>query len=886
MTISYNPATKKWNVTKLKVDHNTSRPIQNQVSITVVEPQYQYIGGGDSWDYVYVGDITKTATVDVNGGYWDVIRALEAAGIDNPEPWSNERALQAEQQRARQQNQYNSDLNAQAAKLNADNQKTNNAYDQVVGLASRTKGGDYVSIRDQIRKLDISPTLKQTLEDNYKTFYRTEKLQQWDPALGAKPQYGDFDPKYYKEQNPAIAEQWKQAVANDDIDITERYGENGYYLQHYTTQGKPAGARGNAAEDTSAAKTYIERKPTDKDLQDVRNLQLGVDMGTQTDRLLKIPEIASEWEKAKNGDPYWSKLAKEKYLNPDKPDEFAALFRLSERPQDQQVRLNYNVNTGYGVTELEDAINEAVGEKAIVDVKRFGALTQNVLKDTIEEMKKAKAKENMLSLISGFGSFGEITNINKELTNSILGDTGVGGILSFTSGGKAEEKLTKQLQNVTGIGNTTTYNWQQWFDNAIKEKYNKDIELGYSVGDATEQVKIDSEFAKSFIEKYLVPRFDTSRSMDEFVEYLDVRQEEQNPFQTQDLVNATTQVANLRAQQYLDQLKQANDRYFDSSFYFNPTGDKAREADYATQAKTVADDWAAAKAGDSYWASQAYRFGVDVNDKDAFARMHFQVKGQGRGFDAAEDILNAGKVKDQIYNNILPSLKEEALKQGSIFGQFITPEEFADEMLKGLDPNDKTSWQEVLKRYGLTDFKGTVDELKEYIMETLRTGSAQKIREEIKYLNEKRQRPTQEVLGLTYIERPEDYKDQMAKPQTELYKVFQSAGYQGTEDEFYKNFFPDLDRSEQTVLTKAGSDSALKTYGLDFSDPFASLGTVESFFGEDEEPSDTTTKKTSKTEDDTGYFKLGFEDFSDDEDYKSSTGKKILGEFTSMFKGL
>jgi hypothetical protein len=32
-----------------------------------------------------------------------------------------------------------------------------------------------------------------------------------------------------------------------------------------------------------------------------------------------------------------------------------------------------------------------------------------------------------------------------------------------------------------------------------------------------------------------------------------------------------------------------------------------------------------------YWKSQAYRFGVDIEDKDAFARMHFQVKGQGKG---------------------------------------------------------------------------------------------------------------------------------------------------------------------------------------------------------------------------------------------------------------
>jgi hypothetical protein len=131
----------------------------------------------------------------------------------------------------------------------------------------------------------------------------------------------------------------------------------------------------------------------------------------------------------------------------------------------------------------------------------------------------------------------------------------------------------------------------------------------------------------------------------------------------------------------------------------------------------------------------------------------FQVKGQGQGYDPADDILNAGKVSDYIYTQILPALKEEALKSGTVFGQFITPEEFADEMLRGLDPNDKSTWDEVLKRYGLENFKGSIEELKDYVKETLRTGSAQEIRENIKYLNEKRQKPTQEALGVTYIER-------------------------------------------------------------------------------------------------------------------------------------
>ena len=778
--------------------------------------------------------------------------------------------------------------NAQLTKEdNIKKEGLNEAYDVVQTVANNTVGGDYVTQRNLIRQIDapgLTDVIKSTLEDNYKAFYSTEKLQQWDSAaLGAKPPYGDFDPVYYKTQSPEAAQQWASAVANDDIDITQRYGEGGFYLQHYTTQGKPAGLRGNKAETTAAANEYLETPPTDADLQAVRTIQLGVDTDTQTERLLNIPAVASEWEKAKGGDSYWKEQAQEKFLDINKPDEFAALFRLSDRPEDQIIRLNYNVNAGYGITELEDAIGEAVGEKALVDVKRFGALAQDVLKQTIDEMKKAKAREQEMSMFKGFGEFSEILDINKELSNSILGDSGVGGVLSFMGGNKAQESLEKSLAGITGVNtNNTVYNWQKWFDETLKTKYDENLELGYTTEQAQEQVKIEAGFAKEFVDKYLIPRFDESRSMDEFVEYLDVRQSEQNPFQTQDVLNAAKLVADIRAQKYLDDVKATPGRYFDSNFYFNPTGDKAREGAYADQASTVAADWEAAKNGDEYWKSQAYRFGVNIEDKDAFARMHFQVKGQGKGYDPADDILNASKVSDYIYTQILPALEEEVLKSGSVFGQFITPEEFADEMLLGLDPNDKTTWDEVLKLYGMYDFKGTIDELKNYVGETLRTGSAQEIRENIKYLNEKGQKPTQEALGVTYIERPEDYKDEGIKGETELYRIFQSAGFKGTEDEFYNDFFPDMDRSEQVLLTKSGKDESLKTTGLDFTDPFASLGTIESFFDADE-PEKTTDKPEPKTN---SYFRIAMGEDEDEPTTKSKSGSAILGEFTSMFKGL
>jgi hypothetical protein len=412
-----------------------------------------------------------------------------------------------------------------------------------------------------------------------------EKLETWDSKLGAQPPYGSFDANYYEKENPETAAIYAEAVDKDDVDIVNRYGRTNYYLWHYTTQGKDAGKRGNAAEIAEQANKYVEKKPTEQELQQVRDLQLGVDTSTQANRLLNVPEIAAEWEKAKNNDPYWRQLGKEYFLDASKPDEFVTLFRLSERPEDKQISINYNINAGYGITQLEDALNQAVGEKATVDVKKFGALAQDVLKETISEMKEAKAKEEMLGLFSGFSGFSEVMDINKELSNSILGDTGVGGILSFTSAGKAEESLEKSLRGITGIGNNATYNWQQWFDTELKKRYEQELELGYTTEEAEDTVKIEADFARQFIDDYLVPRFDTSRSMDEFVEYLDIRQEEQNPFQTQDMVNAVSLVADLRAQQYLDQIKQTEDRYFDTAFYFNPTGNKARETDYEASSK-------------------------------------------------------------------------------------------------------------------------------------------------------------------------------------------------------------------------------------------------------------------------------------------------------------
>ena len=498
--------------------------------------------------------------------------------------------------------------------------------------------------------------------------------------------------------------------------------------------------------------------------------------------------------------------------------------------------------------------------------------------------------------------------VYANIAGSILGDSGIGGYLAITGDDDFDQdKLERKLSGITGVNNNAVHNWQKWFDEKIQQKYDDDIELGYTVDDAERNITIQKEFAEDYVNSYLKPRFDESRSMSEFVEYLDVRQEEQNPFQTQDILNAVQQVGQSHAESYLDQLRSASDKGFDSTFYTDPTGkagmNEAREADYTKQRDMVAADWDKAQnnpdelvdplnPGLGTWREQIYRFGTDVTSADQFARLHYQIKGQHENykFDGAEDIMSPGKVKEMIYTQIFPALQDEVARQPHVFGQFIRPEEFADDVLEGIDPNVPDSWESALTgsdgKSLIEGFTGSFDELKQYIVDGMSGNSALDMRQSIKYLNEKKERPTQELLGIDYIQRDEDYNpaDQL-KGDTQLYKIFQGAGYEGTEDDFYDKVFPDLDPSSQELLTQAGSKDGKITLGSwDDSDPYAALGSVETLLGDDfGSPTKKTT--TDKKDKKSSVFSFDpFDDDDDDDDYKSAKGQEILSDFTKGFK--
>lgn len=747
-------------------------------------------------------------------------------------------------------NRAHREINEKNRVLNEANAKKNAIYDKVLLQATNTRGGDYLAQKAAFQNLSreakdagFNDTQINELFNAYNEFYKAEKIGAgWNVDLGSKPPAGDFDPNYYLAQNPQVKAKWDEAVRQGDLDILAQYKDpKTFALSDYTFVGKPAGKRGNKEQELTEAKQYLEKKPTDSDIQGIKDKQLGI-----TYEALK------------------------------------------------------EVRPG---TELEEIASEEIGADIVKKTKQFGALTQDVLKDTIEEMQKAKAQEQLLSMMGGLPGFQEILNINQTLSDSILGDSGVGGILAFSGGGsKAEESLEKSLQKMTGVNTSTIYNWQQWFDNSLKKQYENDLELGLTKKEAEEKINVESNFARQFIDQYLIPRFNQSKTVSEFMEYVNVKDEEQNPFQTQDILNAAADVGQLKSQSYLDQIKQIQDAYFDPRFYFDPNnnlkseqikslaGVKQQQESYQKQAETVAVDWEEAKkqfaAQNGYWYQQAYRFGVDPNDKDAFAKLHFQVKGQAQGFDAAEDLWTPAKVQDYIYATILPAIKNQ-VDNMSIFGEFLKPDEFTDNLLSSanVNPEDKSTWGEVLKTFGLDTFQGSYDELKSYISDTFKTVSALELNEQLKELQKKGIKPTQKNLGVFYIEKPTDTAT-TPEGETALYKAFKQYGYAGDEKEFYENFFPDLDIEEQKLLTQAGGGTGgLKFIDLEKQDPLSAFGTIEKLMGGEEDGFTNIFSLADKEDDEDkeDYFKLGLDD--EDEDYKSKTGASILGEFTSFFKG-
>jgi hypothetical protein len=421
------------------------------------------------------------------------------------------------------------------------------------------------------------------------------------------------------------------------------------------------------------------------------------------------------------------------------------------------------------------------GDRSIVDInvenlvnqenqKKFNYLVQDVLSKTVREVNKNLAKQNNIKYLSNLQGFDEVINFKSHLSDSLLADSGIGGYLAMSGQGAAAKNLEKGVQSMLGQGNSMTYNWQKWFDEELANRYENLKEIA-DPEDAKKLHQIDTNFAKQFVEGYLKPRFDSSKSMSEFISYIDVKEGEQNILQTQTLSNKLKQLAEGKTDRFLSQL---------------------------TNKPTNADLYA-----------------YVVND----------------------------------LNPYLSAIREEYGEEA--FLQFMTPDQLADQLTKSIDPlKTPEAWDTVLKQYGIEGTGKTIDEVKGLILEATRTVPAENIRQSLKELNERRITPTQKNLGIEYIQRESDDVIKKTGKETALYSLFKNSGYGGTEDEFYRDFMPDVNREEQGLIAGAlKGDKSKLGFNIDTSDPFASIASIESFFSD-------TTSKSSATKDKPDYFSL------------------------------
>lgn len=133
---------------------------------------------------------------------------------------------------------------------------------------------------------------------------------------------------------------------------------------------------------------------------------------------------------------------------------------------------------------------------SLVDIElenTFGALSTDALKQVLKEYENAKKQEQTFGLLRGMG-LPTTNSLKEEIKNSILGDIGTGGFLSFGKAGEKDSSFEGQLDKVLGLGNSVQYNWQKWFDETLAKRY-QEIETITDPDDASKEYKVAKDLS-------------------------------------------------------------------------------------------------------------------------------------------------------------------------------------------------------------------------------------------------------------------------------------------------------------------------------------------------------------------------------------------------------
>jgi len=153
---------------------------------------------------------------------------------------------------------------------------------------------------------------------------------------------------------------------------------------------------------------------------------------------------------------------------------------------------------------------------------------------------------------------------------------------------------------------------------------------------------------------------------------MDVQANEENVLQTQTVSNKLKELATIKAESYIGNLgAQGALRYFDPEFYFNPTGNPNKRDAYSRQTQDVNTAWEKAKTNPDTlintdtevsredgrtWGQLAYQYGIDLNNKDQFAKLHYETLGKTQNYDGASDTVTGDDLVNFIQGDLATAL--------------------------------------------------------------------------------------------------------------------------------------------------------------------------------------------------------------------------------------
>lgn len=352
------------------------------------------------------------------------------------------------------------------------------------------------------------------------------------------------------------------------------------------------------------------------------------------------------------------------------------------------------------------------------------------------------------------------------------------------------------------------YNWQNWFENELRERYDPNNPrniIKTVVGNSEE----DTKLAVSFVQNYLQRRFDASKSLSEFIDYVNplegnpvLESSKETAWQkyTQDSLNTLTGSiddpksvlgnfwTNLQA-------AWARGREFNSEIYLQQplvqTDVKSLRVSDLQQNLRKINDVALSKETTSLapkdlkdvnlvgvdsnndeelkrqielyqqWFNVAYSNGVDLTDADQFSRLHYAtyVKGPDNPILQLEsgrdlNINNQELITSEEVRKILDQVQGLSLQAAEYakqiqFGTFKTPEEYIFDMVKNSD-----SYQ--TKTVGDVDISELMTDVISEFSGVISTYAGEIIRQQIRAVLNENKKPDQDQLGVNYIQRTKD----------------------------------------------------------------------------------------------------------------------------------